>query len=347
MGHGIEHREPATVLQSYEAMERPNFAIYAGTSQKMYYDGGDMQEGKSRLEDILSAIDESQNQTVYTLKVFEDGEKRITKKTPEAGSTTFMFSNNARVKTENGVMVLDRTSNAPANQAANNALQQRFSDMEKQLNEMREKLHAQQLAELKKDFANQIAGLAKQQEEKPDVWERLGQMILEKPERLDKIIDKSADVIGYLFKSLTGGNKNFIQERTATAGNNVRGTSTKAPEPVKQQPMEVKEPTATTTQQPAAAAQTEQDSIEVPVTDEGALVNPFLTDEQKKLKKSAQYDIVKTELESKADEELDNLQMVCIEILEQRIKKVTVTHLLLAVACLDNEDLNKVLNNLA
>lgn len=322
MARGIEHRTAEGVLDAYRINDDPNFAIFSGTEIMMGYDGDDLNIGEGRLSDILNTLDQGGSSTTFTLRIYPVGTKGMTNKTPYKASTTFMLNGNQPVRSENGIMVLDR-GNGQAPARTDNAMIQRLDNLERLNREMQEKLHKAELDNIKQNFEHQIAGLRKIEEEKPDIWSRIGESLADKPENIDRLVKTFGDLVGNLIYAFKG-KKDFINHTAPV--NQVRGTNN--------------------VEQMAKEQDNDQETEEIPTNEEGALINPYLSAEQQHLKQSAKYPIVKAALEKLNDEQLDNLQMVCVEVLEKRTSKIILSQLLLTMACVDNEDLNKILNNL-
>lgn len=345
MAQPIEHRDTQSVMNAYEYFDKPNFAVFHVKDMRAYYDGGNKEQGTGKLQEWLDMIEASNTGAVYTLKVYDEMCRDIKNNTPHSGSTTFMLSSTTPVKTENGVTIIDRTQGA-ANAGGNAAVMARLDSLEKTNVELREKLHKEEMKSIETRFQNQIAGLQKNQDEenRKGPWDRIGEMIAEKPERLDKLIDKAGDIIGHLVRAVTGESKNFIQPQPVRAQVPVNGTNTAPPAPANTQDTKNSNmETATTVDQ---ASQSNDAGEMPPVTEEGAYINPYLTDQEKGLKKKQQYDLLQQRLKAMDQEQLDNEQMRCVQVLESRMGSVTVTHLFMLLASLDNDDLNKVLNNM-
>lgn len=201
MARGIEHRNPETLMSSFDNFGLGKWAIYSGTDQAICYDGEDIDAGKERLENQLAAIEQSGTNTVYALRVYADDIKDINKKTPFKGSTTFMFGG-APVKTENGIMILDRQG-AAANYRESRvdpAMQSQLSLLQEQLEDEREKRHKAELESLRTDFKHQIAGLSDSQVDEKSTVDKVIGLLSEKPEMAKDVITAAINGIGELFK---------------------------------------------------------------------------------------------------------------------------------------------------
>ena len=325
MASGIEHRTIDSVLQSYQDSGLTNFSIWNGKRLCVKYDGGNVDEALNTLIAYLNQIATSGTMSVYMLKVHADDTKStaINNGSVYEGSTTFMLSPVAvTTTTPTGVTIID-----PASKTAGYGqkdLITRLEKLEQQNQEYRDLLHKQDLEKIKADFTNQIAGI-KKKEDKKHWLDRVMDYVETKPDQVEKILDKTFDSIGRL-TSIFREQKNYIVNKPA-AGGAVAGTTNKS---------EQKTDTETMA--------TETDSYEL--TTEGALINPFLTDDERKLKSGAQSEIIRSKIGSLDQDAHDEIQSECMEIIEKRIGAVTMSLLLLKLASLDNSDLNKVLNNL-
>lgn len=317
MGRGIEHREPESLIKAYEDYGKCNFAIFSGRDLVLKYDEGDPDEGMAMLQGCVNMIMNSDTRAVYMLKVYNDKVGAVNTKTPSEGSTTFMLSKSAITTTDgNGKMIIDRTAMyTGGNGKTDPAMLGRLDRLEQENKELLERVHRSELDNLRQQltetFDKRISGL---EQKEATNWEKVESFV----DRFWDRIERTAKDIYFEFKP----KNNYIQDKQPAAA--MSGTANN----------KNKENSET------------MEASEVVLTPEGALVNPFLTDEQRKLKKSEQANIVKEMLTPLPQDSHDDLQTECLEIIEKRIGAVTLSRMLLAVACLDNDDLNKLLNNL-
>ena len=311
---GIEHYNPASVIQAYTDYEKPNFSIWSGKRLCVVYEDGNSDQGLQLLINALNTIAMSNTSAVYTLKVYDEDCGRISSKTEYRGSTTFMFTGNAAAAPGEKGMVMFQGAAGPAK--TDPAVSSKLATLEKENTELREKLHKTELQQLRDEltttFETRISGITAANQE-PTTWDKVTQLLDNEklPNLLEKIVDKIADII-------TGKKENYIQQ---PGGGAVSGTNHKQTE----QPME---------------------NDQIQLTAEGALVNPYLSPEEMEFKKDRQSQIMRERLKGKDQEEYDGIQSDCLEIIEKRVGAVTLCRMLIAVACLDNHDLNKLLNNL-
>lgn len=193
---GIEYRDIDGIIEAYDNYDKPNFSIWAGSSLKVKYEGGNMDQGKDMLRNFLSQIQQSATTTVYTIRVYPGECDNINNKTPYEGSFTFMLGNRAdSYRNEQGVIILPGGQQAPAknNTAETMQLTERINRLEAELNNEREKRHKAELENIRKEFTNQIAGL--QQKEEPNKWLEIGEKLIEKPDGIEKIFNGLGSLI--------------------------------------------------------------------------------------------------------------------------------------------------------
>lgn len=194
MPRGIEHRNKVTVLQAYDNYELVQWAIYAGKEQVMCYEGNNLDESLMRLTECLEAIEASGTNNVYTLRFYSEDVRDINTKAASKGSTTFMFGG-APTITQNGVTIIDRA--AKEAQILNNrqdpALNEKISNLEKQLEREREARHAADMKLLRMEFDGKIAGLNEKPE--PDIIERVIGMVHEHPEMIEHVFTGIGNLI--------------------------------------------------------------------------------------------------------------------------------------------------------
>lgn len=318
MAAGIEHRSAESVLNSYQDYDLPNFSIWNGKRLCIKYDQGNADEGYQALVNYLNTIAQSNTMAVYTLKVYPEKCTGITNGTLYEGSTTFMLSPAATTIQQNGVTIIDPSSKTA--QYGSKELVSRIEKLEQENVSLRDKLHKEELDRIRQDFTHQISGLNREQEEKSG-WDKFLDILERKPEMLERGIDRFFDGAGKI-AGLFRTQKNYILEQPASRGA-IAGTENKS-EPIND-----------------TAVETSYDT-----TAEGAMINPFLTIEESRLKSGAQSEIIRSKLEPLTQDQHDDIQSECMEAIEKRLGPVTLSLMLLKVASLDNADMNKLLNNL-
>lgn len=329
MAAGIEHRSVDSVIQAYQDYGYPNFSIWNGKRLCVVYDGDNTDEGLQTLINYLNTILAAGTQAVYMLKVYPEGVK-ANSGTNYNGSTTFMLSPTAMTTTApapggvGSVHFIDRTGNN--SQATGKEVLSRIDSLEKENQRLQKELQDAKLNQIRTDFDNRIAGLQRQYEEKeePTWWEKGLELLKEKPDTLDRL----GNILEKVISGIRRGNKNYIVEQPA-GGGSMAGTTHKSP------PAD-----------PAGENSENMETEEIQLTTEGALINPLLTPEERQLKKKEQGAILVERLTPLSQDQHDDLQSDCLEIIEKRVGPVTLSRMLLAVASLDNDDLNKLLNNL-
>ncbi len=340
----IEHRTQEGVLGAFEASGMTKFVIWQGNEPIMVYDEQDPDfeannngAASDKLSQYLNFIQSTGTSAIYKLRVYTDDVKSINAKTPPRAVTRFQLSPTdiAEYKqTPDGKMMLIRQQPAPGGN--NTALTHRLDNLEQTNRELLERLHQAEIKRVEQNFQHQIAGLTQQQQDAPDVWTRIGESLLEKPDNLDKALGHLKDIIGMALNAFRP-NKNFITNQPPAP----------APSPVSVNGTNVKEPVKPQEHEEEHEDPEQPETLQVPLTEEGAYINPFLDEQQRALKKSKRFPLMQEALSKLTPEELDEQQMICVEILENRITPVMLTHLLIEVACMDNDDLNSVINNLA
>lgn len=335
VNRGIEHRTPDTVLDSFSYYDKVKWNICVGNDQVMCYEESDPDASRQLLETSLNAIANSGTTATYMLRVFDNSCTNLTAKTPPKGSQTFMFGGAPTMKTENGITIIDRT--ATNNQYAASmarpdpTLISRLEKLEKDNQDLLEKLHKSELANLKQDFTNQIAGLQlDKSEEKPDLTDRIFGFIEKKPDSIKDVFEGLGNLLERL---MPGSGKNFIQPRDPAPA--INGTT-------KEQTMDSRH----NLEEELDEERDEETESDIPLTAEGALINPFLTPEEQNLRSNRQGEIIKARLAGLTTDQLDEVQMTALEVLEDRITPQVLTQMLLQVACMDNRDLNKLLSHL-
>lgn len=310
MANGIEHRNGESVVSAYRFYELPNFLILCGAEPRISYKGGDIDEGTMKLQQYLDMIEQSNTGAVYTLRVYPADVTNITNKTPYEASTRFLLNANVPVKTdEQGITIIDRSRPA-APTPVNTEMAKRLDKLEEDNRKLQERLTDERINALKQDFDNRIAGLQNQEPEKSP-WDRVGEWI-------DKILDKPESI-----KAIAGTIKDIISPSTNNYITNP-GTTNLAGTNSDTMP---------------------ENNIETAEVS-GPFVNHFLTPEEKKLKKKEQAALMVERLSKIDDDAHETVQNECLESIQSRIGAVTLSRMLIAVASLDDDDMNRLLNNL-
>lgn len=315
---GIEHNSADSVLSAFGYYGLPNFAIFVGNDLRVAYDGGNQDEGRNSLQQWLAMIEANQTSTVYTLKVYPAQVTDIKSRTEHSGSTTFRLNEyggapGVRTDRDGNVIVLPQQQQIQAG-----GMNARLDKLESENRDLQKQLYNEQIKQVQLQFINQIAGL-KEQLEKPTektVWERIGETLMEKPDIIEKLSTEAFSFLRHIIDTVSGKKENFVNNNKPPAPQ-INGTAN----------------TATMEQT-------------VPVTDEGAYQHSYLTDDERKLKKSQRFDLMKQRLEKLTKEQIDDEQMACLEILEGRVGPVIITLLLLNVASMNDDDLNDVINHM-
>lgn len=321
MGAGIEHRSAQGVLEAFQDYDCPNFTIWNGKRLCYTCDDDNMDIGMQTLINCLNQISQSGTSAIYLIKVYAQDCGKITSSTPYRGSTTFMLSPTALTTTGPGpggvgsVHIIDNAGKTA--QYGTRELNTRLDALEKENRELLERVHKSELNEIRNDFTRQIAGITQQAEDKT-WWDRLFDTLEKKPEILDKLGDGLAKVAG-IFRD----RKDYIVN---PAGGSVSGTTKNA---------------STNTEN-----NEDVETDDIKLSPEGALINPFLHDNERTLKASERSKILVDRLTPLTQDQHDDIHNETLQVIEQRIGSVTLSRMLLAVACMDNEDLNKLLNHL-
>ncbi len=185
MATGIEHRSIDTIMDAYNNGGLPNFSIWAGPQLRIKYEGGNVDEGYSTLNNYLNVIKNANTHTVYTLKLYPAETQKINNKTDYDGSTSFMLRDDIPVRADqNGVTVIDRTINGSNNN--NQGLQMFLEKMMTQQQLMFDKMMQiqanQQQTKLDKFIGMVEENWNKQQlEPVKDVFDKIGDMMEKNP----------------------------------------------------------------------------------------------------------------------------------------------------------------------
>ena len=73
---GIDFRDKDVLIDQYEEFGKPNFSIWQGKRLKISYDGNDIKDGSSMLNNYLEQITNSGTQSQYELLVYPEGVNR-------------------------------------------------------------------------------------------------------------------------------------------------------------------------------------------------------------------------------------------------------------------------------
>lgn len=317
MGAGIEHRSGDTVLQAYSDYACPNFAVFNGKRICVKHDSGNIDQAYQELQGFLNLIQASNTGAVYTLYVFPESVKNINAGTPfsqATGSTTFMLQPLQPGGVGNTVIMPNNNTGMTRTDPALNA---KVAELEREKEILLHRLHKQELEDMRKDFSNQIAGIQLQNQNKH--WtDRLMDVLEAKPE----MIKETLSGIGKLINSIIRKPVDYTSGYTSTVipgGGQMSGT----------------------------ANNTDMNNSEtVEVTDEGALINPFLTAEQRALDNDEQQQLLIIALKDLNQEQHDDVQSECLEMIEKRIGAATLSRLLISVASMNKKSLNKLLSHL-
>lgn len=309
------------MMQAYQDYGYPNFSIVQGKRFCIGYDGNNIDEGVSTLLNYLNSILANNTASVYLLRVYPEGVS-VDSGSNYKGSTTFMLSPTAMTTTVPGpggvgtIQIMDRGGQYQAAQPKD--LMSRVEKLEKENESLRERVHKAELDNIRTDFSNQIAGLKRDQDEKgqPSWVDRIFDFLEKKPDAMDKVGEMVSSIAG-----IFSGRKDYIVNRTAPAA--VSGTT-----------------------KTADNSNQDMEPQQVQLTQEGALINPFLQDSERSLKRGEQQKILADRLTPLTQDQHDDIQGECLEVIENRIGSATLSRMLLAVACMDNDDLNKLLNHL-
>jgi len=310
MARGIEHKSVDGVIDAYILNDHPNWGLFSGREIMIAYEDGNMDAGMSMLKDYLDILQQGGSSAVYTLRIYNDDVKNITDKTGYRASTTCMLNSNTATRTENGVTIIDRgvgNTAAPGNNAASALIMARLDKLETENARLRDENHKQEIKFLMDKLDKAIAGTEAKEEKKP-WWENLIEKVSERPESIGKFLEP--------IKDLFVEKKNYIVQ-TVPQTVPVAGTDNK------------EEPPMSNTQATA-----------------GPLQNPFITDEERKMSSDEQSKLLIDRLAKLTDEEHEDVQNECLESIAARISHVTLTRMLLAVADMDDKNMNKLLNHL-
>lgn len=197
---GIEHRDPDTVMQAFDYFDKPNFAIYVGKDQRTAYEGSSVEDAAAKLREYLEMLAASGTATVYTMKVYQEGQTNIGSKTEHCGSTTFMFSPTAPVRTENGVTFIDRIGAPTAPARGNGDIMAMFTQMmaqqEKFMQQMMAMQQQQQQTKLDKFIGFVEENMNKQQlEPVKDVFDKIGDIVEKNPHVVKDIFTGMSNLI--------------------------------------------------------------------------------------------------------------------------------------------------------
>lgn len=85
----VQFRGIDNVLKGYENMDIPAFSVWCGKEMNFKYEGKNMAEGLRTLDSYLELLRSQGSWAIYSLKVYDDLEGKITSKTPYDGSFNF------------------------------------------------------------------------------------------------------------------------------------------------------------------------------------------------------------------------------------------------------------------
>jgi hypothetical protein len=346
---GIEHRDTESLIAAYQYQGCPMFIILAGADVRTKYDGNDLDEGAEKLSNFCNIIENSGTSMVYTLKCFMQGTTNPFGKgtIPDFG-TKFMLNSDTptKIDPQTGVVVIDRAGkaqqyteqrNAPINAAIiemQAKYDERIAKMEAMLNNEREARHKAELESMRRDMDAKIGAIANLQPQPEDRWDKLIGLVSD-------IIKDPTPVHNWL--GIFKPKQDFTVAAQATKYVNQPLGKTEQKEPKK-----------------------EVEDMNTQET-EGVFLTAFLTPEELHLKESKRNAVLLDKMrdleafpgEGAQDGEdghdpesenykqngasaCDDLQIACIENLEERFGKGFITTVLLIMQGKDNEDLNKL-----
>lgn len=305
----IEHRQKDSVMACYDHFNEPNWGIFYGTEPRDNYCEGDSNDARVKLDSYLDMIYGMAINQTYTLRVYPATSAVITTKTPFSKSTTFNFSNSNLPRGEGGAVTINNPipmQNYAA--AANAATTAKMDQLTDEINKLKDQLYRKEIDSVKTDFANQIAGI---RDKEPDLsfgdkMLKFLENLVEKPEVVEKI--------GYAIRGAFKPNKDYIQHTSQVSGS-ISGT----------------DKTATDMSHQATAQ---------------PYINELLTPEERKLDAEHQSKLTIERLTPISQEEHDDLQSECLQNIEARIGAITLSRMLIAVACLNDKEMNKLINHL-
>ena len=328
MARGIDYREREDVVSCYEFGKMPNWAIFAGNEIVMPYADGDLSEGKERLNEYLTLLENnSKTKQTFTLRVYPAATVNITNKTPYSGSFTFMLNQDEPLITDprTGLMIVDRTARP---QAANNAymdmIMGRLEKMEAQNALLLNQLHANQIKSLEDKLNTAINGLNDKAAD--EHWsDKLLQNLSDKPEIIP-------DTIGKIFDIFSKPKKDYLHA-TPMAGTD------QAKQPA-QKPMEQQQPPALEADEDIELTEAEVDALQ---DRQGEAMYAL----EEKLGIEV-FTIFLEQLAAKTGEDLEAwaTQEAAMNILRGRMPHATLTKMVTQVSALDDKGLNKLLNHL-
>ena len=311
MASGIEHRDPVTLLQTYQDYGVPNFSVWSGKRLCVKHESGNGDLAYQELQGFLNAIMQSNTGAVYTLKVHPEGIPKITANSDYEGSTTFMLGPVSNNQGGTNTTVMIPGAPGPVGKI-DPAITAKLEKLEKVNEDLLDRLHKNEINSLREDFTRQIAGL-KQEPEKSWV-DRIFDYLEKKPEAIKDALSGIGNIIEKFVKPAN----DYIIPNPAAAPGSVAGTN----------------------------QNTEMANEQITLTSEGALVNPFIAENERGLSQTDQDHLLKTRLAAIDQDGHDQVQNDCLEIIENRIGAAVLSRMLITVACMTNKNLNKLLSNL-
>lgn len=316
MASGIEQRNIDSVMEAYRNYGMPNFSIWSSNRLCIKEECGNVDEAGEKLLSFLEQIQQSGTQAVYTLRVYPETVKNITSKTDYGGSTTFQLTAYIPGQANNNnPIIVQQPGNSGGNKGNNNQdsrlIYDRLDKLESENSRLRDQLHNEQIRNLRSEFESKISGLNKEPEK--DTWDRVGDFVDRNKDFLKEMLGE----LKYIFKPTT----DYI---------------------VKKEPGYM----AGTQQQHDNVNQETNDSMTVQRTKEGALINPFINGEDQNKSAEEQAEITKAAISVMEPDLQDQMCDECLDIIEERIGKETLCRMLLAVACLSDKNMNRLLSNL-
>jgi len=331
MAVNIEHRDIESLLSAFDFFNTDSWAIYMGRDQRTAFSGQSKDEAEDKLQDYLKMIEQSGNSAVYTLRVYPEGTKNISTKTPSNGSTTFMLNPATGVtRTENGTVIIDRTQGKGVGDTGNNMmfniLMQRLDKTESQLEQVRKENFLLQMKILDDKVSHAIAGT---QEKEKTWWEQMIEMFDKNPNMVGNIINPVKDAIK---EFIPGKGKDYIIQNTTQP---VAGTTAK------------EEPKPAEKNEDMNTEETNVDIEDGFAPDaNGERHHPFIKEEERKLSEKEREKLAAERLKACNEEQMHDVQTACLDSIENRIGTETLTRMLIAVAMMNDKNINKLLNHL-
>jgi hypothetical protein len=346
MGVAVQFDNADQVVETYRENGRYAFALGAGPNMILNYDGSEVPEGEdklqygaTKLENYLQMLQSGNSAAIYWLRIYPDGQRQITTKTPHSGGCNFQLVNRQITRvdpvTGNVYIVQDSerkmqpaTPSLPINNQQLIAAQSEAAQLRAQLDHERELRHKSEINTMIAGFEAKISGLSLQQPAEKDPITRLVDLF-------EQIIIKPE--IGMTWIDMIRGKSGVNYEQYMRPAGAVSGTTAVA---------EAQHETTATTAEPT-----------------NTFIENFIPDEVKNLSKGKQMEHVIQQLvalEQKPERGIANtdgyeqcgadmlvdIQDECIKSIEQRIGAPMITAMLLKVESLNEDDMRRLISNL-